>query len=746
MIRQPPDGDPYMTEMVTILNAELTRRESMVTGVRHDGDKLYGRFRAPIAIPFVQVHVQSTVTGKGGVVAYDPVNFESSVEVDCRASRQQDLTVTIVDGERYAVFLIPIQEDQAGTKVLYDGQGGRPDNMSVVGDTRTALDGIVRDKGGAVFNVQHPQFGAVGDGVADDTVAIQAALDAAAADSAAISECLIPAGNYVISNTLFIPEGVTFRGVGATEAAGQKVTRISLATGTDKDMIRLKPHFTAGNYWWFGHIHSLALFGDTAGSVGNGISFRDLSGNLIIAQDQTTIHDVIVRGCSENALHFPKGATPAHVSDCKLIFNGGYGVRFTSLSGVTNKFAMSIHFANISLDGNISGGMLFEECDDWSNIVLTHIRGEKRTNSDRGSVTAQEDLLIFDNCALTAVSIHGMHVISSVVDGGASSGFEAPSAAIKIQGEGAPIVKWAGATVRLRDGDSNAANCVMLNDTVLGRTVSIERLHGEYNSLAVVRNSRDLASIADRAGLGTSIASTYLAGIPSIAFGDAVVSALSIDLAGLSKGEAYVQAADTVFTRFENATGGAIDLGSASFDIAKVPDSMFKAQAAVTWDPANTADGALVSVTVTVPSALGDLVMFSHATNLKSTLGTSYASAADTITVQLQNESGSAQNVDSATLTVYVFKDEAFIYMNAVAFNPSSLADQVGETTTISVPGARLGDFVVASFSLDLQNIIMSPYVSANDVVSVRFQNETGGVLNLGAGTLKVGIINVHAA
>ena len=602
----------------------------------------------------------------------------------------------------------------------------------------------LNSRSGLVFNVKDPDFGAAGNGTTDDTAAIQATLDAAAVNSAAISECFVPAGNYLISDTIFIPEGVTFRGVGATEAAGQKVTRITLAAGTEKDMIRFIPHTALGTNWWFGHIHSMALFGDTSGTLGNGISFRDSSGNIITPQDQTTIHDVIIRGCSENALHFPKGGLPVHIYDCKLIFNGAYGIRFTSLSGVTNKFAMTAHFANISMDGNISGGMLFEELDDWSNIVLTHIRGEKRTNSDRGSVTAQEDLLTFDNCALTGVSIHGLSVISSVVDGGAGSGFEAPGASIKIQGEGAPLIRWSGATVRFRDGDSNAANSVMLNDTVPGRTISIGKLQGDYNSLSSVRRNRDLASIADRAGTGTTISSVYLAGIPSIVFGDAIVTALGIDLVGLSKGEGYVQAADTVATRFENATGGAIDLASASFSVVMIPDSMFKAQAAVTWDPASTADGALVSVTVTVPGALGDLVMFSHAANLKSTLGTSYVSAANTVTVQLQNETGSTQDVDSATLTAYVFKEDAFMFMNSVAFNPGSLNDKAGETTTISVPGARLGDFVVASFSLDLQNIILSPYVSADDVVSVRLQNETNGTLNLGAGTLKVGVLDIH--
>ena len=54
------------------------------------------------------------------------------------------------------------------------------------------------DNGGAVINVKHPDYGAVGDGTTDDTTAIQAAI-AAMTDGSAI---LFPAGTYVVSSTL----------------------------------------------------------------------------------------------------------------------------------------------------------------------------------------------------------------------------------------------------------------------------------------------------------------------------------------------------------------------------------------------------------------------------------------------------------------------------------------------------------------------------------------------------------------
>lgn len=75
----------------------------------------------------------------------------------------------------------------------------------------------------------------------------------------------------------------------------------------------------------------------------------------------------------------------------------------------------------------------------------------------------------------------------------------------------------------------------------------------------------------------------------------------------------------------------------------------------------------------------------------------------------------------------------------SATFNPANLADGAGETTTVTVTGAALGDFVVAvSFSLDLQGITLTAYVSAANTVAVRFQNESGGAVDLASGTLRV--------
>jgi hypothetical protein len=80
-------------------------------------------------------------------------------------------------------------------------------------------------------------------------------------------------------------------------------------------------------------------------------------------------------------------------------------------------------------------------------------------------------------------------------------------------------------------------------------------------------------------------------------------------------------------------------------------------------------------------------------------------------------------------------------YQGSVVYDPPNLADGAGTTTTVTVTGVALGDLATVSFSLDLQGITVTAWVSAANTVSVRFQNESGGALDLASGTLSARVI-----
>ena len=73
----------------------------------------------------------------------------------------------------------------------------------------------------------------------------------------------------------------------------------------------------------------------------------------------------------------------------------------------------------------------------------------------------------------------------------------------------------------------------------------------------------------------------------------------------------------------------------------------------------------------------------------------------------------------------------------SATWDPASIANNTGLSTTVTVTGAVLGDFALASFSLDLQGMSISACVSSANTVTVTLINVTGGAINLGSGTLR---------
>lgn len=78
-------------------------------------------------------------------------------------------------------------------------------------------------------------------------------------------------------------------------------------------------------------------------------------------------------------------------------------------------------------------------------------------------------------------------------------------------------------------------------------------------------------------------------------------------------------------------------------------------------------------------------------------------------------------------------------------WNPSEVAAGGTQTTTVTVAGAVLGNHVSVSFSLSLQGMDMSGYVSASNTVTVVLSNLTGAAIDLASGTLSVLVFAVNS-
>ncbi|WP_419808394.1 hypothetical protein [Sphingomonas sp.] len=71
-------------------------------------------------------------------------------------------------------------------------------------------------------------------------------------------------------------------------------------------------------------------------------------------------------------------------------------------------------------------------------------------------------------------------------------------------------------------------------------------------------------------------------------------------------------------------------------------------------------------------------------------------------------------------------------------YNPPNIPDGGGDTTTLPCIGARPGMTTNVTFTALQIGVLRQADVLANDVVTVRFQNESGGTVDMASGTLSV--------
>lgn len=195
----------------------------------------------------------------------------------------------------------PDSRPQSGGNLLY----AKADNRLYILDS----DGTEHAAGasaGFVPGVTAESHGAIGDGVADDTAEIQAAINAAAA--ANLGNVLLgPGKTYLISSTLNMASGVNLTSLGTTIkwAGGETMATLSAATGWSSDyMVKFDNVNSAG-------ISGIVLSGNV--SAGNQV----LVGGVKIVNGCDWI---TVESCSFGT--FSVGAVYVDGRACKIANNG----------------------------------------------------------------------------------------------------------------------------------------------------------------------------------------------------------------------------------------------------------------------------------------------------------------------------------------------------------------------------------------------------------------------------------------
>jgi hypothetical protein len=82
--------------------------------------------------------------------------------------------------------------------------------------------------------------------------------------------------------------------------------------------------------------------------------------------------------------------------------------------------------------------------------------------------------------------------------------------------------------------------------------------------------------------------------------------------------------------------------------------------------------------------------------------------------------------------------NDAYNLAGTATYDPPSIPDGDAASTTVTVTGAALGDYADVSLSINNQGLIITGRITASNTVTVRYQNETGGAIDLASHTINV--------
>lgn len=165
----------------------------------------------------------------------------------------------------------------------------------------------IQDKAGQFYNVQ--AYGAKGNGITNDTVAIQATLDAAGVAGGVV---FVPKGTYLVSN-LTLSAQTTLQGIG-------RGSILKAITGTTGSLIAFKTPSTAVAV----RICDIKIDGNNLASL-SGIYFD----NTGVAQDSLhRLTNVYVYNCKVDGIHLGPAVIETNVIGCFVYNSGRYGYNF----------------------------------------------------------------------------------------------------------------------------------------------------------------------------------------------------------------------------------------------------------------------------------------------------------------------------------------------------------------------------------------------------------------------------------
>ena len=242
-------------------------------------------------------------------------------------------------------------------------------------------------------------FGAQGDGRADDTAAIQRAIDGAYARKGSV--IFFPSGIYVVSQIILRP-GISLMGSGINPLPHGLGTILQQKPGTDLDLIvsDQPPH---GYHHW-SVISNMRLVGANGTKLSSGIRFVAATG------EGMKFEHLYIGKFARDGIQII-GGVPFYAEDIHLFSNGvgsglGYGLDIASKDAPSQTYDLSM----ISGDDNMTALIHIGDGGGIGNHQTYLIQGVKAEKHTKGR---QNDVIVVDDMHGTPVVIMGVAAVNN---------------------------------------------------------------------------------------------------------------------------------------------------------------------------------------------------------------------------------------------------------------------------------------------------------------------------------------------
>jgi hypothetical protein len=209
---------------------------------------------------------------------------------------------------------------RAGVPLILDPDSGQSIQLTTAGGGQVLYNGKPMASAFAV-NVKDPPYLAVGDGVANDTAAIQAAIDAAANTTTGLATVFIPAGQYLIDQ-LRMKRGVSLIGAGIASPPQRSTILLARAGANVSAIVPDSTDCPATEYWHWSVIAHINIRKQTphTDTVGSGIEVTCRSGEGL------KFEHILVNGMPESGIRYKRGGVPIYIEDLHFFGNDRYGL------------------------------------------------------------------------------------------------------------------------------------------------------------------------------------------------------------------------------------------------------------------------------------------------------------------------------------------------------------------------------------------------------------------------------------